>query len=141
MTINKAILIGRVGKDPDIRTIQGDREFATFSIATSKKYKDKANQIQEKTQWHYITIWMPSMVKYVKEYLKKGAMIYVTGEIEYSEQNGKYSTSIVAKEIRFLDNPNYKKTEIKKDDKVENNTPKLDPVVEDEILLSDEIPF
>lgn len=100
--VNKAIILGSVGKDPEIRTTAGSQEVANFSVATSEKWIDKTtNEKKEKTEWHNITVW-GGLVSVVKNYVKKGSKVYVEGQLEtskYTDQNGieKYSTKIVLK--------------------------------------------
>ena len=104
---NKAILIGRVGKDPDVRTV-GESKVANFSVATSEKYKDKNGERQEKTQWHRVTAWR-QLAEIIEKYVKKGILVYIEGKIEYREYESegvkKYATDIVASEIKMLSFP------------------------------------
>ena len=104
---NKAILIGRVGKDPDVRTV-GDSKVANFSVATSEKYKDRNGQKQEKTQWHRVTAWR-QLAEIIQKYVKKGILVYIEGRIEYREYESdgvkKYATDIVASEMKMLSFP------------------------------------
>lgn len=105
--VNKAILIGRVGKDPDVRTV-GDSKVANFSVATSEKYKDRNGQKQEKTQWHRVTAWR-QLAEIIQKYVKKGILVYIEGRIEYREYESegvkKYATDIVASEMKMLSFP------------------------------------
>jgi len=99
-TINKVILIGRLGKDPDIRTTQAGKLTASFSLATSEKWKAKDGTPQEKTEWHNITVFQEGLAKVVEQYVKKGTMLYIEGKLETSKYINKqgqdqYSTKIV----------------------------------------------
>jgi single-strand DNA-binding protein len=101
-TINKVILIGRLGKDPDIRTTQAGKLTASFSLATSEKWKAKDGTPQEKTEWHNITVFQEGLAKVVEQYVKKGTTLYIEGSLEtskYTNKNGQeqYSTKVVLK--------------------------------------------
>ena len=100
-SINKAILLGNLGKDPEIRSTQDGREIANFSLATSESWKDKATgERKEKSEWHKVVVFNEGLVKVVKSYLKKGSKVYVEGAIttrKWTDKDGveKYSTEIV----------------------------------------------
>jgi len=104
-SFNKATLLGNVGKDPEIKNV-GSTELASFSLATSRSWKDKNEEWQEETQWHRINAW-GYLAGYVANNIKKGSRVFLTGEIRYSttENEGitKYYTDITAKEIICLD--------------------------------------
>ncbi len=98
--MNKAILIGRVGKDPEIKSYMDNNRYATFSLATSEVWKDKATgERKEKTQWHNVTVKNQNLVRLVEQYIKKGSQIAIEGAIEYREweKDGvkRYATDIV----------------------------------------------
>lgn len=101
MSINKVILVGNVGQDPEIKNTQDGRELATFSIATSESWKDKSSgEKKEKTEWHRIVIFSQGLVGIVKNYVKKGSKLYIEGQLQtrkWSDSNGveKYTTEIV----------------------------------------------
>ena len=100
-SVNKTILIGLLGKDPEIRTTQNGKEIASFSLATSESWKNKTTgQKETKTEWHQISIFSPGLVNVVKQYLKKGSKIYIEGKLEttnYTDKNDieRYTTKIV----------------------------------------------
>ena len=100
-SLNKVLLIGRLGADPEIKQTQGGKGFASLSVATSENWKDKnTGEKKEKTEWHRVVIFNEGLVNVVKQYLKKGAQIYVEGQLttnKYTDNNGqeKYSTQIV----------------------------------------------
>ncbi len=100
-SLNKAMLIGNVGKDPEIRSLLSGGEVANLTIATSESWKDKiTGEKKEKTEWHNITIFNPNLVALVKNYVKKGSKLYIDGAIqtrEYTDKAGveKYTTEIV----------------------------------------------
>lgn len=105
-SVNKAILIGRVGKDPELRYTAEGTPVATFSVATSESWKDKSGTKHEKTEWHNIQCWR-KLAEIVGEYIKKGRMVYVEGKIQSHEYEGKDGVkrrqfTIVANNITML---------------------------------------
>jgi single-strand DNA-binding protein len=100
-SVNKVILIGNLGKDPEIRRTQDGRPIANLSIATSETWRDKnTGERKEKTEWHRVVIFSEPLCKIVEQYLKKGAKVYVEGALQtrkYTDQSGveKYSTEVV----------------------------------------------
>ena len=100
-SVNKVILVGRLGKDPEIRSTQDGREIASFSLATSETWKDKSSgERKEKTESHNIVIFNPNLVGIVKSYVKKGSSLYIEGALQtrkYTDKEGreKYSTEVV----------------------------------------------
>jgi len=103
--LNKVQLIGRLGKDPEIRNMQGDETVANVSLATSENWKDKNGEKQEKTEWHNLVFYR-RLAEVVGEHLKKGALIYVEGKIttEKYQKDGedRYVTKIVVSEMKML---------------------------------------
>jgi single-strand DNA-binding protein len=103
--VNKAILVGNVGNDPEIRSVGDGHRVANVSLATNRTWKDKSGQKQEKTEWHRLTFW-GKLVDIVEQYVGKGDLIYVEGSIEYSktEKDGieKYWTEINVREMQML---------------------------------------
>lgn len=105
MSLNKVLLIGRVGNTPQIRTV-GDQKVASFSLATSEKYKGKDGNLVESTEWHNISIW-GKQAEFVEKYVTSGCQLYVEGKIKtekYTDNNGveKYSTKIAANTLQLL---------------------------------------
>ena len=100
-SINKVILLGRLGADPEIRISQDGKKIARFSLATSESWKDKVtNEKKEKTEWHKVVIFSSGLSEICEKYLKKGALIYIEGQIssrKYTDQSGveKYITEVV----------------------------------------------
>ena len=101
-TLNKVILIGRLGADPEIKQMVNGKSVARLSLATNQNWKDKnTGEKKEKTEWHRIVVFNEGLVKVVQQYLKKGAQIYVEGQLNTrkwkDEQSGqdKYSTEVV----------------------------------------------
>ena len=101
-SVNKVIIVGNVGNQPEIRLTQvSGEELATFSVATSERWKDKSSGEQrEKTDWHRVVVFSPGLVRVVKEYVHKGSKLYIEGKLrtrEYEDESGvkKYTTEIV----------------------------------------------
>ena len=101
MSINKVILVGNLGQDPEIRSTQDGREIASFSVATSDSWKDKnTGEKKDKTEWHRIVIFSQGLVGIAKSYLKKGAKVYLEGSLQtrkWTDAQGveKYTTEVV----------------------------------------------
>jgi single-strand DNA-binding protein len=100
-SLNKATLIGTLGKDPEIRSFQNGGRAASFSIATTESWKDKeSGDRKERTEWHRVSILSDGLVTVAKKYLKKGAKVYVEGKLEtrkWTDKDGKekYTTEVV----------------------------------------------
>jgi single-strand DNA-binding protein len=100
-SVNKVILVGNLGKDPEIRRTQDGRPIANLSIATSDSWRDKATgERKEKTEWHRVVIFSEPLCKIAEQYLKKGAKVYIEGQLQtrkWTDQSGveKYSTEVV----------------------------------------------
>ena len=105
-SVNKVILIGNLGKDPEIRTLNSGDRVANLRIATSENWRDKATgERKEKTEWHSVVIFNENIVKVAENYLKKGSTVYVEGALQtrkWTDQSGveKYSTEIVLQRFR-----------------------------------------
>lgn len=105
-SINKAILIGHLGKDPEVRTLQNGGRVCNLSIATSESWKDKSTgERKERTEWHRVSIFNDNLVTVGEKYLRKGAKVYIEGQIEtrkWQDQSGqdRYSTEVVLKQYR-----------------------------------------
>lgn len=99
--VNKVILVGNVGRDPEIRSLNSGSQVANFSLATSENWRDKqTGERKEKTEWHRIAVFNEGLVKVVEQYVRKGAKLYVEGKLEtrkWTDQQGqeKYTTEIV----------------------------------------------
>lgn len=99
-SVNKVILVGNTGADPEVRSMQDGREMATFSLATSDSWKDRDGNRRDKTEWHRVVIFSPGLVGIVKQYVKKGAKLYIEGQLQtrkYTDKSGieRYSTEVV----------------------------------------------
>jgi single-strand DNA-binding protein len=105
-SLNKVILIGRLGKDPEVRFTQGGQAVANFSIATDESYKNNAGEKVEKTEWHNLVVWGNAVESYVAKYLHKGDLIYVEGKLQTRswEKDGvkKYTTEVNVLDIKGL---------------------------------------
>lgn len=104
--LNKVELIGRVGKDPEIRTTAGDRKVANLSLATSERYKTKEGEIKTNTEWHNLVLWSP-LAEIAGKYVRKGTLLRVEGKIttrSYDDKEGqkRYITEIVVRDMLML---------------------------------------
>ena len=104
--INKVILIGNLGADPEIRYTQDGTPAASFTVATTERWKGKDGQMQEQTEWHRITAWR-RLAEICGEYLSKGSRVYIEGKLQtrkWKDQSGndRYTTEIVAREMKML---------------------------------------
>jgi len=134
-SVNKITLVGNLGNDPDIRTMQSGDKVVNLSIATSESWKDKATgERQSKTEWHRVVVFNKGLVSVCENYLKKGSKIYIEGQLETRswEQDGqqKYTTEIVLRP--------YRSELVMLDSKGENQQEKQAVQPDD---LSEEIPF
>ena len=106
-SVNKVILIGNLGADPELRyTPNGNRAVCSLRIATSDVFKDKAGQNQERTEWHRVTVW-GDQAENCNKYLSKGRSVYVEGRLQTrswddKDGNKRYSTDVVAERVKFL---------------------------------------
>lgn len=100
-SVNKVILVGNLGRDPEIRAMQNGGRVANLSVATSETWRDKnSGERKERTEWHRVVIFNDNLVKVVEQYLKKGSKIYIEGSLQtrkWTDQSGqeKYSTEVV----------------------------------------------
>ena len=147
-SVNKVILIGNLGRDPEVRTFQNGGKVCNFSIATSETWKDRnSGERQERTNWHNIAIFNENLAQIAEQYLRKGSKVYVEGQLEtrkWQDQagNDRYTTEVVLRnfrgELTLLDG------------RSENNnsnfseTASIDDESSDKVLtydIDDEIPF
>ena len=105
-SVNKVILVGNLGRDPEIRTMPSGERMAQLSIATSETWRDKSSgERKEKTEWHRVVIFNDNIVKVAENYLKKGSTVYVEGSLQtrkWTDQAGveKYSTEVVVQKFK-----------------------------------------
>ena len=108
MSLNKVMLIGNVGKDPDVRYLDGNSgqaKVATFTLATTERYRDRNNEVRENTEWHNIVAWRSADV--VEKYVRKGTQLYIEGRLRtraWDDQTGnkRYTTEIVVDNLQLL---------------------------------------
>jgi|SRR6185312_8124470 len=106
MSVNKAILVGNLGRDPEVRYLPSGQSVANFSIATTESFNDRSGARQERTEWHRIVAW-GKLAEVCAQYLKKGRQVYVEGRIttrQYDAKDGskRSATEVVAQTIQFL---------------------------------------
>ena len=112
MSLNKVMLIGNVGRDPEVRYLDGNgagsqgRKVASFTLATSERYRDRSGELRENTEWHNIVVWGQS-AEVVEKYVKKGTQLYIEGRIRtrsWTDQSGvkKYTTEINVDNLQLL---------------------------------------
>ena len=106
MSVNKVILIGRLGADPEKLVTGTGRTVARFTLATSEQWKDQAGQKQEKTEWHKIVVWGP-LAERCSEHLGKGRQVYIEGRLQtrqWEDKEGakRYTTEVVAQRVQYL---------------------------------------
>lgn len=105
-SVNKVILVGNLGRDPEIRSTQDGTQIATLSLATSENWRDRASgERKERTEWHRVVIFNENLVKIAQQYLKKGAKVYLEGQLQtrkWTDQSGqeKYTTEVVLARYR-----------------------------------------
>jgi len=104
-SVNKVILVGNLGRDPEVRTMQNGGKVVNLSIATSERWNDKDGNRQEKTEWHRVVVFNERLVDVCEKYLKKGAKLYIEGQLQtrkWTDQSGqdKYSTEVVLQRYR-----------------------------------------
>lgn len=114
-TVNKVILVGNLGRDPEIRTTQDGREIANLTIATSEHWTDRnSGERREKTEWHKVVIFNPNLVQLTKKYIHKGSKVFIEGQLQtrkWQDQSGaeRYTTEVVIQgyngTLTFLDKP------------------------------------
>jgi single-strand DNA-binding protein len=139
--INKAIVVGNLGQDPEIRYTANGKAVANISIATSESWKDKSSgEQQEKTEWHKIVAW-GRLAEIIGEYLKKGSQVYIEGKLQtrkWQDDGGidRYTTEIVAHEMQMLGS---RQDGQQQGSRTQGNTPSAAPPAPDD--FDDDIPF
>lgn len=107
--VNKVILVGNLGKDPEVRHLDNGRAVANFSLATSETYKNKAGERVTNTEWHNVVLWTP-LAEIAERFLKKGGQVYIEGKLttrswDDQEGNKRYTTEVVGRELTLLGKP------------------------------------
>lgn len=108
--VNRVMLIGNLGKDPDLQFLEGNIAVAKFSLATTESYKDKNGKLMSQTEWHTIVLWR-GLAELAQKYLHKGSLVYIEGRLktrswEDKEHNKKFATEIVGDNLIMLDKRN-----------------------------------
>ena len=99
-SVNKVMLIGRLGADPEVRDTKTGGRFATFSLATSERWKDKSGEQQERTEWNRVVVFQEGLIPVIEQYVTKGSNVFVEGKLQtrkYEDKDGveKYTTEVV----------------------------------------------
>ena len=141
--INKVIIVGNLGQDPEIKYTAGGAAVTTLSIATSDSWKDKDSGMdQERTEWHRVVLWR-RLAEIAGEYLKKGSKVYIEGQLQTRkwEQEGqtRYTTEIIARDMQFLDSRGSSNNESTQKSSEMNDQPAAE--VPDSAIDDDDIPF
>jgi len=144
-SVNKVILIGNLGADPEVRNFQNGGKICTFSIATSEKWKDKnSGEHRERTEWHNVTIQSDALIRIAEQYLSKGSKVYIEGQLQtrkWQDQSGqdRYTTEVVLRpyksNLTMLDRSNGFAAEN------DRRGPQNQDPVNNRHDLDDEIPF
>lgn len=150
-TVNKVILIGNLGKDPEIRTTQDGREIANLTIATSEQWTDRnSGEKREKTEWHKVVIFNPNLVQLAKKYVHKGSKVFIEGQLQtrkWQDQSGqdKYTTEVVIQgyngTLTFLDKSGGGGNSANNDSQYASNNTQAERENFQPAELDDEIPF
>ena len=156
--VNKVILVGNLGNDPEVRYMPNGNAVANLSLATSESWKDQQGQVQERTEWHRLTMYK-RLAEIAGEYLKQGSQIYVEGKLQtrkWQDQQGqdKYTTEIIVDQMQMLggraqnsegNNSGYQRSS--RSNRSNNNSnkppaqPKTPPMAEPDFDFDDDIPF
>ena len=154
-SINKVILVGNVGRDPEIKTFQNGSRVANFTLATSERWKDKeSGDLREQTEWHRVAIFNERLIALSEKHVNKGSKIYIEGQLQtrkWQDQSGqdKYSTEIVLQSYRgelvllersSSETRNNFESDLENENKKTMDDSKNKPVIDTEVL-DDEIPF
>ena len=145
-SVNKVILVGNAGNDPEVKYTAGGMPVARFSVATSENYKDRNDEWQERTEWHSIVAWQ-RLAEIVGEYVKKGAKLYIEGRLQTSSWEDrdsgarKYRTEIVARDMVLLSNGNRGQTGAARQER--RDIPASTDVMQEreQAEISEDIPF
>jgi single-strand DNA-binding protein len=145
-SLNQVSLIGRLGKDPEVRHTQGGKPIANFSVATSETWKDKSGEKQERTEWHNVVVFNEGLANVVEKYLHKGSQVYVQGQIrtrKWEDKDGatRYTTEVVLDAFNGVLRMLGGKPEGGASESEPKPQAKAKPAVRAEELLDDEVPF
>lgn len=135
--VNKVILLGNLGKDPEVRYLEGGTAVANFTLATSETYKDRTSGERKSiTEWHNVVVWR-GLAEIAEKYLKKGSQIYIEGKLrsrqwQDKDGNNRYTTEIVADTMQMVG---------KRDDNASNESTPSSPDIENNNEVDDDLPF
>ncbi len=135
--VNKVILLGNLGKDPEVRYLEGGTAVANFTLATSETYKDRTSGERKSiTEWHNVVVWR-GLAEIAEKYLKKGSQIYIEGKLrsrQWQDKDGqnRYTTEIVADTMQMVG---------KRDDNANNESTPSSPEIENNNEVDDDLPF
>jgi single-strand DNA-binding protein len=138
MSVNKVIVMGRLGQDPELKYTPGGMAVCNFTVATSDSYKDKAGQKQEKTEWHRVVVW-GKLAELCNQYLAKGRQVYLEGSLQtrsWDDKSGqkRYTTEVIARTVQFIGGGKGNSgSQATNDDEI--------PTPEDSEFSADDIPF
>ena len=147
-SVNKVILVGNLGKDPEIRYTADNTPVGNFSLATTESYKDKSGNKQEVTEWHNIVVWR-GLAEIAEKYLKKGRQIYVEGKLKsrsWDDKDGikRYTTEVVADNFIMLgkkEGESGNNENARSQPAAAKNEPANAPPVPEQIPIDDDLPF
>lgn len=144
-SLNKAMIIGRLGSDPDVRYTQSNTAVATMSVATTERYKDRNGELQENTEWHRVVAWS-RLAEICQQYLKKGSLVYFEGPIqtrEWEDKDGqkRYTTEIKALSMQMLDSKGDSGGSSPKSNSSGSSAPKAVEIDESFDDMDDDLPF
>lgn len=145
-SVNKVILIGNLGKDPEVRRLENGAVVASFSLATSETYTDKnTGEKRENTDWHNIVAWR-GLAEIIEKYVKKGTKIYVEGKLKnrsYQDKDGvtKYITEVLCEDMTILSRPEERSSESKPTYSSEQTPPKPSQMPDMTSDVDDDLPF
>ena len=144
--VNKVILIGNLGRDPELRRIPSGASVVSFPIATTERWSDKSGERKDKTEWHNIVAW-GKLADLSNQYLKKGRPVYIEGRIttrswDDKDGNKRYKTEIVANQIQFLGSPgDTSSSDLPSKEPGDEALEPADSVYEPESVVEDDLPF
>ena len=144
MSVNKVILVGRLGRNPEVRYLPNGEAVANFGVATSEQWKDRNGERQERTEWHNVTLYR-RLAEIAGQYLKKGSQVYIEGRIQSRKYTGKDGVErtayeIIASEMKMIDGKGDSSSAVQDEPKPQpvQREQASAPIVDD---LSDDLPF
>lgn len=142
MSVNKVILMGRLGQEPEINHVSNGTKVAKFSLATSERYKDRSGNLVENTEWHNVEAW-DKLADIIEQYVHKGDMIYLEGKIrtekwQDKEGNNRYTTKIRMTDLTLLPKSNPNQNQTAQTQKTQNQS-NVNPIDEEPPI--DDVPF